>query len=109
MSGVWHGLSAGGVAAPRLGAPLRSARVRRRIRFGVLFILVAGAIAGLVEVLPGSPGINAPISTTPAQVVPIETPAPPDPAAKAVARKFIETAVLRERTSTGPTTTSVRT
>lgn len=87
----------GGVAGPGLPAPLRSARARRRVRHGVLLVLVAGAIAGLVEVLPSSEhALNTPISTTPAQLVPKETPVPSDPAAKAVARKFIETAVLRK-------------
>lgn len=49
-----------------------------------------------VFVLRGSPGPSSPISTVPAQTAPKQVKAPPDPQAFKVARKFIETAVLRK-------------
>jgi hypothetical protein len=44
----------------------------------------------------GSPGVQSPISTLPAQTTKKQVKAPPDPKAFTVARKFIETAVLRK-------------
>jgi len=49
-----------------------------------------------VFVLRGSPGPSSPISTVPAQTAAKQVKAPPDPQAFKVARKFIETAVLRK-------------
>jgi hypothetical protein len=98
MVGIRHRFSvAGGVAEPSPRGRLSSPRARRRIRYVVVLALAAGAIAGIVTAIPSKENaLNTPISTQPAQVVPKETPAPPDPAAKIVARKFIETAVLRK-------------
>ncbi len=75
---------------------LGSARVRRRLVLLLAAALVAGAITGLIELIPSSSHrLDTPISNEPAQVVPQEKPAPPDPASRALARRFIETAVMR--------------
>lgn len=76
---------------------LSSPRNQRRL------LWVSGGVFGIglivflsVFVLRGSPGPSSPISTTPAQTAPKQVKAPPDPQAFKVARKFIETAVLRK-------------
>lgn len=82
------------------GGFLHSPRAQRRFYWisGSIFLL--GLIVFLsVFLFRGSSGIHSPISTVPAQTVPKEIKAPPDPAAFKVARKFIETAVLRKNLS----------
>jgi hypothetical protein len=76
---------------------LSSPRAQRRL------IWISGGVFGIglivflsVFVLRGSPGPSAPISTLPAQTAPKQVKAPPDPQAFRVARRFIETAVLRK-------------
>jgi hypothetical protein len=64
---------------------------------------LSGAVFGIglivfisVFLLRGSPGPSSPISTVPAQTAAKQVKAPPDPQAFKVARRFIETAVLRK-------------
>jgi hypothetical protein len=76
---------------------LSSPRAQRRVLWGSAGVLAIGLIVFLsVFVLRGSPGPSSPISTVPAQSAPKEIKAPPDPKAFSIARKFIETAVLRK-------------
>jgi hypothetical protein len=78
------------------GARFRSPRVRRRLELVVVLAAVIGGGAALIALVPSaSHRLNSPISTQPAQLVPKDKPAPPDPAATRLGRKFIETAVLR--------------
>lgn len=82
--------------APR-GGILSSPRTQRRLYWLSGSVFAIGAIVFVsVFLLRGTPGIHAPISTIPAQHAKPEVKAPPDPAAFKVARKFIETAVLRK-------------
>jgi hypothetical protein len=76
---------------------LGSPRNQRRL------LWLSGGVFGIglivfisVFVLRGSPGPSSPISTVPAQTAAKQVKAPPDPQAFKVARKFIETAVLRK-------------
>lgn len=76
---------------------LSSPRNQRRLLWISGGVFGVGLIVFLsVFVLRGSPGPSSPISTTPAQTAPKQVKAPPDPQAFKVARKFIETAVLRK-------------
>lgn len=76
---------------------LSSPRNQRRLLWVSGGVFGVGLIVFLsVFVLRGSPGPSSPISTTPAQTAPKQVKAPPDPQAFKVARKFIETAVLRK-------------
>jgi hypothetical protein len=78
------------------GVHLRSPRARRRAEILVALTVVAGGIGLVVALVPStSHRLNSPISTEPAQLVPKDVPAPPDPAAKLLGRRFIETAVMR--------------
>ena len=64
-------------------------------------VLAIGLIVFLTVVVFGeSSGLHAPISTQAAQTAPKEVKAPPDPKAYKVARKFMETAVLRKNLDT---------
>ena len=76
---------------------LSSPRNQRRL------LWISGGVFGIglivflsVFVFRGSPGVQSPISTIPAQTAKKQVKAPPDPHAFKVARKFIETAVLRK-------------
>ena len=75
-----------------------SPRAQRRLLWISAAVFVAGAIAFIsVFVLRGTGNaFNSPISNQPAQVAKPEVPAPPSKAAFAVARKFLQTAVLRK-------------
>jgi hypothetical protein len=76
---------------------LSSPRNQRRLLWGSGAVLGIGLIVFLsVFVLRGSPGVQSPISTLPAQTTKKQVKAPPDPKAFTVARKFIETAVQRK-------------
>lgn len=82
------------------GGLLSSPRAQRR------FLWISGAVLmiGLIVFLAafawrGSSGIHAKISNTPAQQAPKLVKAKPDPKAYTVARKFMETAVLRKHLS----------
>jgi hypothetical protein len=79
------------------GGFLSSPRAQRRFRWISGGVFGVGLIVFLsVFVFRGSSGIHSPISNQPAQTVAKQVKAPPDPRAYAVARKFIETAVLRK-------------
>lgn len=76
---------------------LASARNRRRLMWsggGVLLIVLIVVLS--TTVFTGTSGIKSPLSTEAAQTAPKEIPATPDPQAFMVARKFLETAVLRK-------------
>jgi hypothetical protein len=74
-----------------------SPRLQRRAFFASLAVLAAGIVALIVVVLlPGSPGVNAPISNVPATHVKADPPAPVDPASERIAREFLLTAVQRK-------------
>jgi hypothetical protein len=76
---------------------LSSPRNQRRLLWVSGGVLGVGLIVFLsVFVFKGSPGVQSPISTIPAQTVKKQIKAPPDPKAFKVARTFIETAVLRK-------------
>lgn len=76
---------------------LASPRKRRRVIWGGGGALAVVLVVVLTTVVfSGSSGIHSPISTVKAQTAPKEIKAPPDPKAYKVARKFIETAVLRK-------------
>jgi hypothetical protein len=76
---------------------LSSPRNQRRLLWFSGGVFGIGLIVFLsVFVLRGSPGPSSPISTVPAQTAAKQVKAPPDPQAFKVARKFIETAVLRK-------------
>lgn len=82
--------------APR-GGILSSPRAQRRLYWASGGVFAVGLIVFIsVFWLRSTPGIQSPISTIPAQHAKAEVKAPPDPAAFKVARKFIETAVLRK-------------
>jgi len=74
-----------------------SPRAQRRMYWisGGIF-LIGLATFLIVFFARGSSGIHSPISSTPAQSAPKPVKAAPDPTAFKVARKFIETAVLRK-------------
>jgi hypothetical protein len=61
---------------------------------GFLLVLLIALLPTVI--LKGSSGIKSPISTVKAQSAPKEIKAPPDPRAYKVARKFLQTAVLRQ-------------
>jgi hypothetical protein len=76
---------------------LSSPRNQRRLLWISGGVFGVGLIVFLsVFVLRGSPGVQSPISTLPAQTTKKQVKAPPDPKAFKVARTFIETAVLRK-------------
>ena len=78
------------------GAVGPSARIRRRIAYGVVGALVP---VGIAVVLVLGPNKNAPpqhISSMPAQVTPPQVKAPLTQEARRVAMRFIQTAVARE-------------
>ena len=75
---------------------LHSAQHRRRIRRWLLLAVLGGAVAGIVISLPNTRNAqDTPISKQPAWTAPVETSVPADPISKVIARRFIETAVLR--------------
>jgi hypothetical protein len=79
---------------------LNSPRAQRRLMWISGGVFGVGLIVFLsVFVFRGSSGIHSPISNKPAQHVKPLVKAPPDPAAYKVARKFMETAVLRKNLS----------
>lgn len=80
------------------GGRFSSPRAQRRLLWGSGGILLAGIVAFLLAfVLRGTANNNAtPISNSPAKTAPVLKKAPPSPAAFKVARKFLETAVLRK-------------
>ena len=79
------------------GGFLDSPRARRRFYWLSSGVFLIGLIAFLsVFVFRNSSGPHAPISTVKAQHAKPQVKAPPDPVAYQVARKFIETAVLRK-------------
>jgi hypothetical protein len=75
-----------------------SPKNQRRILIGSILIFVIGAAAFVsVVVLRGTGNaFTSPISTTPAQLVHKDKKVPVSPEALATARKFVETAVLRQ-------------
>jgi hypothetical protein len=76
---------------------LSSPRAQRRIMWISSGVLLIGLIVFLSAVVfRGSKGESSPISTVEAGHAPKLVKAPPDPAAFKVARKFMETAVLRK-------------
>jgi hypothetical protein len=76
---------------------LNSPRAQRRLLLISGGVLLIGLIVFLSAVVfRGSSGIHSPITTLPAKSAPKLVKAPPDPKAFTVARKFIETAVLRK-------------
>jgi hypothetical protein len=76
---------------------LSSPRAQRRLLWISGGVLVVGLIVFLsTTVFRGSSGLHSPISTQAAQHVKQPVHAPPDPKAYRVARKFMETAVLRK-------------
>jgi hypothetical protein len=75
---------------------LSSPRAQRRMLWISGAVLAVGLIVFSVSYFTGSSGYHSPISTKPAQSAPKQIKAKPDPAAYAVARKFIETAPLRK-------------
>lgn len=76
---------------------LSSPRNQRRLLWISGGVFGVGLIVFLsVFVFRGSPGVQSPISTLPAQTTKKQVKAPPDPKAFKVARTFIETAVLRK-------------
>jgi hypothetical protein len=82
---------------PSATGVLNSPRAQRRLLLISGGVLLIGLIVFLSAVVfRGSSGIHSPISTVPAQAAPKQIKAPPDPKALTVARKFIETAVLRK-------------
>jgi hypothetical protein len=74
-----------------------SPKNQKRILIGSIAIFVIGAAAFTSTVLLRGTGnaFTSPISTTPAALIPKEKKAPVSPAALKIARKFIETAVVR--------------
>ncbi|HZU20599.1 MAG TPA: hypothetical protein VE982_05240 [Gaiellaceae bacterium] len=78
------------------GRVLSSPRAQRRLLIGSAVVFVAGAIAILVALMHGTGNaFVGTISNKPASLVAKDKAVPPSPAAFRVARKFIETAVLR--------------
>jgi hypothetical protein len=75
---------------------LSSPRKRRRILWGGGGVLAVVLIVVFATLDRGSSGAKSPISTVAAQTAPKQIPAKPDPKAFEVARKFLETAVLRK-------------
>lgn len=76
---------------------LASPRNRRRALWGGAGVLLIALIALLPTVVfKGSSGIKSPISTVKAQSAPKQIKAKPDPKAFQVARRFLQTAVLRQ-------------
>jgi hypothetical protein len=75
-----------------------SPRLQRRAFFISLGVLAAGIVAIIVTVaLPSKENaLDTPISTVPAQMVKNDPPAHVDPESIKVARKFLETAVVRK-------------
>jgi hypothetical protein len=85
--------------SPRPGGSV-SLRAQRRFLWISGGIFAVGLIVFLsMYVLRGSSGYHAPISKQPAQHAEKLVKAPPDPQAFRVARKFMETAVLRKHLS----------
>jgi hypothetical protein len=83
-----------------VGGILSSPRGQRRLIIFSGVVLVVGFIAFLSAfLLKGTSGIHSPISTLPAQTHAAVVKAPPSKEALQVARKFIETAVLRKNLS----------
>ena len=83
---------------PRQGSGFfTSPKNQRRILIGSILIFVIGAAAfvSLVVLRGTGNAFTSPISTTPAQLIKQDKKAPVSPQALKVARKFIETAVLR--------------
>ena len=76
----------------------QSPKNQKRILIGSIIIFVVGAAAFISMVALRGTGnaFQSPISTNPAQLVKPEKKAPVSPAALKTARKFIETAVLRQ-------------
>jgi hypothetical protein len=80
-----------------LGGMLSSPRGQRRLMVFSGAVLVIGFIAFLsADLLKGTNGIHSPLSTLPAQTHEKLVKAPPSKEALQVARKFLETAVLRK-------------
>ena len=75
-----------------------SPKNQKRILIGSILIFVIGAAAfiSLVVLRGTSNAFTSPISTTPAQLLKQDKKAPVSPEALKVARRFIETAVLRK-------------
>jgi hypothetical protein len=79
------------------GGFFSSPRAQRRLMWLSAGVLLLGLIVFLIAFLGrGSPGIQSPLSTVAAQHQQKQVKAPPDPRAFKVARRFMETAVLRK-------------
>jgi len=78
----------------RLGLP--SARLSRRIRFGLVLAGIAAGVAALFLLVPSHGTTNLPVSSKPAQLAQTDIRAPRDPESIRIGREFIETAVLRK-------------
>lgn len=74
---------------------MESARLRRRIRYGLALGGVAAVVAVLIIVLGNHPTTNAKVSNKPAQLAQVEKRVPRDPVSIQIGRQFLETAVLR--------------
>lgn len=90
-----NGAPSGKAGAVR--AFLESPRGQRRLLIVSLVVFAAGAVAALVRFYPGTSNASPSVfSTVPAKLYHAPKKVKPDPVARQLARKFIETAVERQ-------------